>query len=231
MLKTVNKKNEISTRLTKASKVYQKASNLLIKGIPFLPSYEKYNLTICSEKKFIWFRVAKVGTRTILDALIQSSIYLDAEHPYNCYYPRSNYKDYFKFAFIRNPYDRLVSCWFNKVVDSNYFKFSNETLLEMQNFKNFVHFVENQNIEKCDHHIRLQSKLIDLNEIDYIGRFESFQKDLSHVLKSISIENQTISKINSTNNRLHYKEYYDEDLITRVAKIYEKDLNLFSYEF
>jgi len=203
----------------------------MIKSIPFLPSHNKYNLTVCHEKKFIWFRVAKVGTRTIYDVLKNSDIYLDAEHPFNCYYPKSLYKDYFKFAFIRNPYDRLVSCWKNKVLKNNYFGFSDKILMEMQNFAQFVDFVANQDIEKCDPHIRLQSKLIDLNEIDYLGKFENFEIDLSHIIKVLKINNQSINRMNSTKNRKHYSEYYNEKLRMKVGNIYEKDLIIFSYDF
>lgn len=231
MLKTVKIKNETSTKLTFGGKLYQKASSMLLKIIPYLPSHHKYNLTICHEKKFIWFRVAKVGTRTILNALKNSNIHLDAEHPHNCHYPKHLYKDHLKFAFIRNPYDRLVSCWKNKVVHNNYFRFSDKTLMEMQKFENFVDYVASKNIEKCNAHFRLQSKLIDLNEIDYIGRFENFESDLSHIFQLLKINNPSFERLNSTNNGEHYSEYYDQKLRMKVGKIYEKDLNIFSYKF
>jgi len=231
MIKTVSTSGEYSHQLTFGSQVYQRVSYHLIRKLSFLPSFERYNITICHEKKFIWFRVAKVGTRTIFNLLKSSKVYLDAEHPFKCYYPKSRYDDYFKFAFVRNPYDRLVSCWKNKVVDSNHFRFSEQQLIWMQDFGNFVEFLQTQNVEKTDPHIRLQSKLIDLNSIDYIGRYENFEKDLSPVLKNLDIDFDQIPRMNLSNNKRPYKSYYTENLKAKVAQIYRKDLNLFSYAF
>ncbi len=84
MIKTVKRKNELSARLTVPSRAYQKISNVLIRSIPYIPSNERYNITICHEKKFVWFRVAKVGTRTTFNVFEQAKINLDAEHPKGC---------------------------------------------------------------------------------------------------------------------------------------------------
>lgn len=81
-----------------------------ISKIPFIPSTNQYNLTISHESKFIWFRVAKVGTRTILNHLRKSNVSLDVEHASFIHYPVKSYENYFKFAFVRNPWGRLVSC-------------------------------------------------------------------------------------------------------------------------
>ena len=231
MIKTVNNPKGLSSKLTFGSREYQRISHFLLVSFPYLPSFRPYNITISHENTIVWFRVAKVGTRTILDTLQKAGIKFDAEHPYDCHYPKSKYKAYFKFAFVRNPFDRLVSCWQNKVVKQNYFKFPDDVLLKMQDFSQFISFVEMQNIESCDPHLRLQSKLIDLNEINFLGRFESFEDDLKYVLNKLDVVNYSIHQINSTKNRLAYKDYYNENLKFRVTKIYERDLNIFSYRY
>jgi hypothetical protein len=228
MLKTLETK---STQLTMPSAMYQKVSSILINSFPYIPSDHRYNITICHEKKFIWFRVAKVGTKTTFRIFKKANLTLDAEHAMLCHYPVNLYRNYFKFAFVRNPWDRLVSCWHDKVVKKNAFNFSDEILLKMQDFNCFVDYVSDLDINKCNHHIRLQSQLIDLNNIDYIGRFENFESDLSEVMQILKLGEITIEKRNASINTSHYKDYYDESLIQKVTKIYYKDIKMFSYDF
>lgn len=233
MLKTVKQTNGYSYELNYGSKLYQKFCHSLLKYIPYIPSNEGYNITISHERKFIWFRVAKVGTRTIFDMFDQAQIKIDVEHPMACRYPVNLYKDYFKFAFVRNPWERIVSCWRNKVVDCNYFNFSSDKLEELQSFEKFVDYVSELEIESCDHHLRLQSKLIDLNNLDYLGRFENFEKHLNEVVEllKVDLKGGIGHKNVSTKNKSSYKDYYNEELKHKVYKIYKRDIDIFAYNF
>lgn len=231
MIETIQKKIGLSAKLTKASENYQIASRLMVKKMPFFPSREKYNLTISHEHKFLWFRVAKVATRTIFTIFKEAEVNLDAENAMFCHYPYTTYKNYYKFALIRNPFDRLVSCWRNKVIDNNGFKFSPNELKKMQDFKNFVGYVEKLNIDKCEHHLRSQTKLIDINNLDFLGRFERLDQDIPAILRAINIDDQLMAHKNPSEHKMHYRSYYDKDLQKRVAKIYERDLNIFNYDF
>jgi hypothetical protein len=197
----------------------------------FLPSSHPYNLTVCHEKAFLWFRVAKVGTRTIFKHFEQNGLKLDAEHPMSVYYPVTAYDDYFKFAFVRNPWDRIVSCWHNKVLGMNYFRFSEAELTEMQHFSSFVAWVGRLNIETCDPHLRLQCRLIDLNHIDFIGRLEHFSTDLATIFRRLGIPYVEKIRKNVSTQRGQYQEYYTDELIDIVTKIYSKDIQIFNYDF
>jgi hypothetical protein len=211
--------------------MYQRASRILVRSFPFIPSFQQYNVTICHEKKFIWFRVAKVGTRTMFDLFDKANLTLDAEHAMWCHYPVNRYHDYFKFALVRNPWDRLVSCWHDKVVQYNYFKFPEETRLQMLDFHSFVDYVSSIGVHDCDQHVRLQSKLIDLTNVDYIGRFETLATDLARLLQVIGLDGIEIEQRNASKNRKGYRSYYDTALRERVGALYQRDVDIFSYDF
>ena len=217
-------------KLDGKSKKIQIAYSVLHK-LPFLPSSRRYNITVSHERKFIWYRVAKVGTRTIYHHLLKSNIHLDAEHPYRLYYPTNFYSDYFKFAFVRNPWDRLVSCWHNKVIDSNYFRFSDAKRTDMRIFTNFVNFISGLDIENCDPHLRLQCRLIDLNHIDYLGRLESLDSDLSKIFHILGIPLENIESKNVSSEKIHYHEYFDSALVGKVYQIYRRDIQIFGFDY
>jgi len=196
-----------------------------------MPSSHQYDLTISEAKKFIWFRVPKVASRTIYDHLREHLMPLDCEHPSRIYYPVNLYKDYFKFAFVRNPWDRLVSCWYNKVIDENAFKFNEIEYEKMQQFEYFVNYVASLNIENCDPHFRLQSRLIDLSSIDYIGHFENLEQDYRFVCQKIGLSQNTLTHRNPSSKTKDYQAFYTKALREKVHQIYLKDIQILGYQF
>jgi len=227
-----NKLVKRDVRLTKASQRYQRIGNWLYRRFTKIPSDKTYNISLSQEHRFIWYRVAKVASRTIFDVFDRAEVTFIAEHPYWVRYAPKQYEDYYRFTFVRNPWDRLVSCWSNKVKRTNFYDFSEADYAEMQKFENFVDFVEAQNVMTCnDPHLRMQSSLIDLNHVDFVGRFENFETDLYKVLDALNIKNIQISKKNKSSNRKPYQSYYNERTKQKVAKMYEKDIRIFNYHF
>ncbi|MGI9628362.1 MAG: sulfotransferase family 2 domain-containing protein [Longimicrobiales bacterium] len=200
-------------------------------SLPGLPSARRYNLTTCHDPAFVWFRVAKTGTRTFLELLNERGLHLDAEHPMNVHYPVSSYRDHFKFAFVRNPWDRLVSSWRNKVVDQNWWKLSAERRDHLLDFSNFVAYVSTLDVARCDVHLRSQSSVIDLNNLDYLARFESFDVEVRAILARLGLEVDEIPHRNASVEDRSYREYYVDGLADQVGSLYRKDAQLFRYDF
>ncbi len=199
--------------------------------MPFIPSIGSYNITISHEHKFMWYRVAKVGTRTILNHLKESDVGLDVEHASWLHYPVNSFGSYFKFAFIRNPWDRLSSCWRDKVIKNNMFRFDYSEHERMKIFENFVDFVSGLNIDKCNRHLRSQSALIDLNMVDCLGRMETFDDNAKYIFRRLGLPEKEIVRKNVTSNKKAYQEYYSDHLAEKVAQIYRKDIQIFGYQF
>lgn len=191
-----------------------------------------YNLTISHQHRFVWFRVAKVATRTILGHLTTHQVPLDVHHAMRLRYPTALFDDYFKFAFVRHPLGRFVSAWRNKVVDHNYFGFDDETLARMQRIEAFAHWTADQDLadlKKADHHLALQSRLVDLSQVDYLGRLESFDPDFAEVCGRIGVPASVPVRLNQSTPHDIDQGSASDELTSVIARIYRRDFQVFGY--
>lgn len=189
-------------------------------------SSQLYNITASDEYKFVWFRVAKVGTRSILRIFRDNQVPFSIDG-YKLTFNPEKHKDYFKFAFVRNPWDRVVSCYYNKVVTKGHAAFSE---CFDKDFEYFVKYIGKQNLSTADPHIRLQTRLIPMDEVDFIGRLENFTEDLQYVLSVLGLQCTEIPQANRTDH-VHYSTYYNEKTQQIIAKKYRDDIEAFGYQF
>ncbi len=188
----------------------------------------RYNVTASDEDRFVWFRVAKVGTRTILDILKKHSR-LSMVHASDVRYDHRLYRNYFKFAFVRNPWDRVVSCFEDKVSGPKTMPFYKECA--GKDFGHFVRFIEGKDLTKSDRHIMPQSRLFPVNGVDFIGHFENFSPDLKFVLNKIGINVKDIPVKNKSDRKADYRDYYDKETREIIRKKYADDIAAFKYSF
>jgi len=202
----------------------------------------KYSITASRAQKYVWFRVAKVATRSILRSLRHST---DIDfNKYNQLYD-STWDDRFKFAFVRNPWDRLLSCYINKV-ECRHEQCSASAMprvwprhalegpykkAEGLSFSEFVlKFISSQDLQKCNIHHRLQSKLIHPHNMDFIGKFENLQEDFDVVCDKIGISRHRLPHLHKSTHK-YYTDYYNDEIKEAVAELYKSDIEAFGYEF
>lgn len=187
------------------------------------PTY-RYNVTCNDEHEFVWFRVAKVGTSTIIH-LLRNQLGVNVTRASSGPYSSEKYRGYFKFAFVRNPWDRVVSLYFNKVAPGTYCEGT-----QSLTFEQFVDWLAQQDLTKIDAHAKLQALLIPVDELDFIGRFETFSKDVQYVLGRLGLSKVSIPKHNPSSHA-HYSRYYDDRTRELVRQLYREDIERFGYTF
>lgn len=127
---------------------------------------------------------------------------------------------YFKFTFVRNPWDRMVSLW----------KFDKEKGLHSKNFEEWLltssaRISAHSSYEKYYLEDSLSSKCI-----NFIGRLEYIQRDVHYICEKLSLPAIEVQKINTT-NRKHYSLYYTDSSIKFVEDLFKSDIKRFKYKF
>ena len=145
---------------------------------------------------------------------------------------RPDAKDYFKFAFVRNPYDRLYSTYINFKYDAGHF-WAKPSILPKKTFK---HFVMDFKDSEYSNFIHLQPQVNYLtvdNKIDlnFIGRMENLKEDFMKIEGELGITHKELGRERAS-IRVHYDpKTYDREMREMVFSIYENDFKEFGYEW
>ena len=131
-------------------------------------------------------------------------------------------REYFKFSFVRNPWDRLVS---------EYFWLAQQHRVAFEDFVSRAESIVRARTrirgENC--HFRPQSDFLS-DDLDFVGRFENLEHDLHIVLDRLGVAYQAIPRHAGTQHA-RYTSLYEGALAERVADIYAQDIALLGYEF
>jgi len=193
---------------------------------------------ICHDKKYIFNRVFKTGSSSIVKMLLPYAYTMSRElsqksvDKFTTHIPSSTIKrllfedkkmdwdEYFKFGFVRNPWDRELS---------NYF-FNGGKLKPPEDisFKEWLNInlrkdglIHDHNTPQCHY----------LTDVDYIARFENFAEEVKYLFNRIGVPmSQPVKHIFKTEHK-PYWEYYDDADIMKVHQWYEKDIKMYNYEF
>jgi len=202
---------------------------------------EKYYILENETYKFLWFVVPKCGSRSIRNHFKNLGEKLSVEkfRQFN----ESNSLNHFKFTFVRNPWDRLVSTWRDKInFEGRDLKYVNGYYKPYINceFGEFIKLVRDDKIKATyegnvvERHVQQQIKLIPIDKVDFIGRIEKFQVDFDNICDRLHIPRQKLPRKNTSawrDGNKHYTEYYDDETRQIVAEKFARDIEHFGYEY
>ena len=193
------------------------------------------------KKPAVFVHVPKTGGASILQICMHHGVRVidhDLRNP--VYRSLSDVKndnpDVYSFAIVRNPWDRVVSAY--HYLRKGGIKY--EDRIDAENFVNqyadFGEFVANAFIGgailRQIHFIPQYQWLSDESGliVDQVGKFEKLQLHVSRWLKTIGLPAYILPHVNQSSHE-SYKNYYSDNTIKIVRRVYARDIELFKYKF
>ncbi len=129
---------------------------------------------------------------------------------------------YFKFCFVRNPYDRTISGW-NHLGKKYPFK----QYVHMKNMVSDIEYIH-AFMPQYRHVINFKNEL----DINFVGRFENLENDFIYILFHLGYEFPIHDPVVRVNVKKHkkYMEYYDQRTLDKVNELMKEDFERFQYK-
>lgn len=208
--------------------------------------------------KLIFIHISRTGGTSIENAICGNDWWNIDPHTKHltASEAKSIYKDYwdsyFKFSFVRNPWDRLISCYhlgyYNGVDFLNppinecqeiYFdrKWQDKkgTLftskkIGIKSTLGLKYFLDNFKPPPWEQNQLIEyTDIIDL-PIDFIGKYENLVEDFNYVQNKIGMTKTQLPHINKQEKN-KYNYYYDEICIKKIESMYFNSIKQFNYKY
>ncbi len=184
----------------------------------------KPHLNICQIQynlQHYWPRYGGVANR------LMSAAYLLLPEKWRERRGQRMFETYYKFGFVRNPWDRAVSLYLRK---------EGLQLRDKMSFDEFVRWMKYSS-STCIHpvpHANQLDWLVDPHGevlVDFIGRFESLSQDWATIATRIGAKPELPHTRRNAVRDKHYTEYYSDETRQIVADRFRVDIERFGYEF
>lgn len=144
------------------------------------------------------------------------------------YISRTTFDHYFKFCFVRNPWDRALSMYKYLTNKAETFESFLSNHLGNPNSK-LAYFFKPQTHYALDPNKRVK--------VDFIGKFETLQEDLDPIIRRLHLDaelkhiNASREAPNKTNTHSTYRDFFCQKTRKIIERFYASDIKAFNYEF
>lgn len=206
-------------------------------------------MIISKSKKFIFAKVRCTASYTMHKALVE---YDDTEIPvkismegesdphapfWDICKKFHNHGSYFKFCFVRNPWDAVVSKYAfwsrcRKNLDHWTYRFYDD-----KPFSSFDNYVKTPRLIDCCEHVYPVINYYDfIHDADgnmipnQIYKYEELEKSYADICTKLDIPANPLREQNRVYHE-HYSKYYNDELIEIVRERYKWGIEHFNYRF
>lgn len=217
-------------------------------------------MLISHDRKFIFFHVAKVAGLSIREALSPYTVEPDKfkiRRPIKMIDGKVNplysiwestvihatalstqkelgdltFNAYFKFAFVRNPWDWQVSMYHFILKETAHAH--HQRVKALSGFPEYVKWMINEKKPFEKGATRYQKDML-CNKageviVDFVGRFENLADDFAYISDCLGLDS-SIPFLNQSKHK-SYQSYYDSETYDLIAEHFKDDIALLGYDF
>jgi hypothetical protein len=212
-------------------------------------------MLISRKKSFLFIHIQKTAgnsiRRALEDAIPDVDDFLGTHDPASAarrYLGAEAYQSFFTAAFVRNPWDRLVSWytmirqggskpwpWSRPIIEPEprLWRYVQET---SSSFDEFVHrcTAEIDDVDGtksfCWNQVDYLSDESGRLIVDFIGRYENLAADTARLFERLAVDPPRVPHLNPSKHR-HYSAYYSAETAEVVRARFRRDIEAFGYEF
>ncbi|XP_068726248.1 carbohydrate sulfotransferase 11-like isoform X2 [Montipora capricornis] len=158
---------------------------------------------------------------------------------------------YFKFVFVREPFERLLSAYQDKFVETpdiyfmkkyatkiieNFKHYTDRNSDNELTFKKFIYYITSIGFNNDRHWATYESLCLPCHiQYDFIGHFNDMQEEARYLLRRTGMDKEvTFSPFlshNTSSKMLANFATIPKAKILQLAKLFEKDYQMFNYPF
>jgi hypothetical protein len=204
---------------------------LINKLFEFRQNKKKYPLQKINGHDVIFIHINKTGGTSVLNVLNLSKSHLTAKEVIGIV-GEYKFKSSFKFAAVRNPWDKVVSHYKYRIqtnqtnLGTNTIPFSEWVEKTYGKNKDSFYYDKPKMFQPQVEWLKNQQDKIDINEI---MKFEDLNSEFKRVAEILGLR-ISLPHLNET-NRVNYRDYYDSETQAIIALWFAEDIRLFKYEF
>ena len=135
------------------------------------------------------------------------------------------FERFFKFAFVRNPWDWQVSLYEYMLQNKGHPQ--HDLIKNMANFEEYIEW-------RVSKEMVVQKRFISDNRgniiVDFVGRYENLQADFQKICAKLGIASEALPHLNRSDRR-DYRQYYNERTKNLILEYAREDIEMFCYDF
>ena len=195
----------------------------------------------CDQLKLVYVQVPKAANSSIIYCLNKSEDWFDLKTKNHqelqdkirsrkiCFNRGfyENYKNLLWFTFVRNPYQRILSSYINKVLEHSgeFLPFLSMGINQSTTFLEFCSIIKDFNPELLNDHIKPQCLIVP-DCMNFVGKIENIKKDWSKLKSKVSGLTELDIQMNKSKT---VDNLLCKDSINIINQIYSNDFERFNY--